>query len=62
MPSVIPPPFRCRHFHLVDATRAGLTDFHESSVASSLGVAGAVALAAFAAATLLFARGWRLKP
>ncbi len=49
-------------YYLVDATRAGLTGFHESSTLISLIVAAAIALAAFAAATLLFARGWRLKP
>lgn len=48
--------------YLVDATRAGLTGFHESSVAVSLAVAGLVAAAAFGAAAALFARGWRLKP
>jgi ABC-2 type transport system permease protein len=49
-------------YYLVDATRLGLTGFHESSTWISLSVAGGVALAAFGAATLLFARGWRLKP
>jgi ABC-2 type transport system permease protein len=49
-------------YYLVDATRAGFTGFHESPTPVSLIVALGVALAAFAAATLLFARGWRLKP
>ena len=49
-------------YYLVDATRGGLTGFHEAPVALSLGVAFAVAIAAFAAATALLARGWRLKP
>lgn len=49
-------------YYLVDATRAGLTGFHESSTSIALSVAAGVALAAFAAAALLFARGWRLKP
>jgi ABC-type polysaccharide/polyol phosphate export permease len=50
-------------YYLVDATRAGLTGFHESSTWISLIVAAGIALAAFAAAAaLLFARAWRLKP
>jgi ABC-2 type transport system permease protein len=49
-------------YYLVDATRAGLTGVHEVSVAVSLGVAAPVAVATFAAATALVARGWRLKP
>jgi ABC-2 type transport system permease protein len=49
-------------YYLVDATRAGLTGSHESPTTLSQIVAGAAALAAFAAAALLFARGWRLKP
>ncbi len=49
-------------YYLVDATRAGFTGFHESPVWLSLGVAGAVAAAGFAAASVLLARGWRLKP
>jgi ABC-2 type transport system permease protein len=48
--------------YLVDATRAGLTGVHESPTSVSLIVAAGLALAAFAAAALLFARGWRLKP
>jgi len=49
-------------YYLVDAARAGLTGFHEASVAAALAVAAAVATAAFAAAVMLLARGWRLKP
>ncbi|MGH3102526.1 MAG: ABC transporter permease [Gaiellaceae bacterium] len=49
-------------YYLVDATRAGLTGFHESEVWISLVVAVATAVAAFTAAALLLARGWRLKP
>jgi len=49
-------------FYLVDATRAGLTGFHESSLALSLPVAAAVAVAGYAAAAALVASGWRLRP
>lgn len=49
-------------YYLVDATRAGSTGFHESPLWLSLGVTAAVAIAAFAAASALLARGWRLKP
>ena len=49
-------------YYLVDATRAGLTGFHERSVWLSLLVAALVTAAAFATATALVARGWRLKP
>lgn len=49
-------------YYLVDATRAGLTGFHEASIAVALAIAAALALAAFATATILIARGWRLKP
>lgn len=49
-------------YYLVDATRAGLTGFHESSPWASLAVTALVALGAFAAATWLLSRGWRLKP
>ena len=49
-------------YYLVDASRAGLTGFHETSTAIALAVAGAVAIAAFATAATLLARGWRLKP
>jgi ABC-2 type transport system permease protein len=49
-------------YYLVDAARAGLTGFHESSIWLSLLVAAVVAAAAFAIAVTLVARGWRLKP
>lgn len=49
-------------YYLVDANRAGFTGFHESPIPISLIAAVGIALAAFAAAALLFARGWRLKP
>jgi ABC-2 type transport system permease protein len=49
-------------YYLVDATRSGLTGFHEASITVALVVAAVVAVAAFAAAVALVARGWRLKP
>jgi ABC-2 type transport system permease protein len=49
-------------YYLVDATRFGLTGFHEASIAIALSVAGTVVIGAFAAAVTLVARGWRLKP
>ena len=49
-------------YYLVDATRAGFTGFHESPVWLSLVVTALVAIAAFATASALLARGWRLKP
>jgi ABC-2 type transport system permease protein len=49
-------------YYLVDATRAGFTGFHESSVWLSLLVAALVAVIVFAAAVRILARGWRLKP
>jgi ABC-2 type transport system permease protein len=49
-------------YHLVDATRAGLTGVHESAPWLSLVVASVVAVAAFGLAVALLARGWRLKP
>lgn len=49
-------------YYLVDATRAGLTGFHESPPWASLAITALVALGAFAAAAVLLARGWRLKP
>ncbi len=49
-------------YYLVDATRAGLTGFHEASTAVALTVAALVAIAAFTAAVALVARGWRLNP
>lgn len=48
--------------YLVDATRAGLTGFHELAPWISLLIAAAIAAAVFAAAVILVARGWRLKP
>lgn len=49
-------------YYLVDASRAGVTGFHESSVPLSLGVAAAVAFITFAVAVAIVASGWRLKP
>jgi ABC-2 type transport system permease protein len=49
-------------YYLVDASRAGFTGFHESPLWLSLVVTALVAVAAFAAASALLARGWRLKP
>lgn len=49
-------------YYIVDATRASFTGFHESSLGLSLSVTAFVAVAAFAAAAALLARGWRLKP
>ena len=49
-------------YYLVDATRSGLTGFHEASSAIALSVAAAVAIVTFAAAVALLSRGWRLKP
>jgi ABC-2 type transport system permease protein len=49
-------------YYLVDATRAGFTGFHESSVWLSLAVAAVIAAVVFATAVALVARGWRLKP
>lgn len=48
--------------YLVDASRAGFTGVHETSVAPSLAIAAAAAVVAFAAATAILASGWRLKP
>lgn len=49
-------------YYLVDATRAGLTGVHESALWLSLLVACFAASAAFWVASVLLARGWRLKP
>ena len=49
-------------YYLVDATRAGFTGFHETRVEVALAVTAVAAAGAFALATALFARGWRLKP
>lgn len=49
-------------YYLVDATRYGFTGFHESTVSVSLAVAALAAIATFATAAAIVARGWRLKP
>lgn len=49
-------------YYVVDATRAGFTGYHEASVWLSLTVTASAAIATFAIATSLIARGWRLKP
>ena len=49
-------------YYLVDATRAGLTGFHESAVWLSLPIAALVAAALYGVTAALLARGWRLKP
>jgi ABC-2 type transport system permease protein len=49
-------------YYLVDATRAGLTGVHQSSLWISLALTAVLALTAFGLATRLLARGWRLKP
>ena len=49
-------------YYLVDATRAGLTGFNETTVWVSIVVTAAVAAGAFLVATTVVARGWRLKP
>jgi len=49
-------------YYLVDATRHGFTGFDESSVGISLAVAALSAIATFATAAAIVARGWRLKP
>ena len=49
-------------YYLVDATRAGLTGVHASSVLISLAVAAAVAVICLTASAVLLARGWRIKP
>ena len=48
-------------YYLVDATRSGLTGFHESAVWISLTVAAVVAAGALFLAAALIERGWRLK-
>lgn len=48
-------------YYLVDATRSGLTGFHESPVWISLTVAAVVAAGALFLAAALIERGWRLK-
>jgi ABC-2 type transport system permease protein len=49
-------------YYLVDATRGGLTGFHESSTWVALGVTATAAAAAILAASTLVKHGWRLKP
>jgi ABC-2 type transport system permease protein len=49
-------------YYLVDATRAGLTGVHEAAIWISLATTAAVAAAGFVLATVVIARGWRLKP
>jgi len=49
-------------YYLVDSARAGFTGVHESPLWLSLGLTALVAAVAFATATALLARGWRLKP
>ncbi len=48
-------------YYLVDATRFGFTGFHESAVGVSLAVTALAAIASFATAAAIVARGWRLK-
>ncbi len=48
-------------YYLVDATRAGLTGFHESALWASIAVTAVAAAVAFAVAALLVGRGWRIK-
>lgn len=49
-------------YYLTDATRYGYASVHEASLAAALLVALAVAVIAFAIASGVIARGWRLKP
>jgi ABC-2 type transport system permease protein len=49
-------------YYLVDASRDGLTGFHETSIAVALAVAVIAAATGFSSASVLLARGWRLKP
>jgi ABC-2 type transport system permease protein len=49
-------------YYLTDATRYGHAGIHEASIAAALIVALAIAGTAFAIATAVVARGWRLKP
>jgi len=48
-------------YYLVDAARAGTTGSHETSPALSLVVAAVLAVATFAMAAALLARGWRIR-
>jgi ABC-2 type transport system permease protein len=49
-------------YYLTDAARYGHAGVHEASLPAALIIALAVAVAAFAIATAVIARGWRLKP
>jgi ABC-2 type transport system permease protein len=49
-------------YYLVDTARAGFIGFHESPTWLSLVVTAVVSVGAFATATALLARGWRIKP
>ena len=49
-------------YYLTDATRYGHAGVHEASLPAALIVALGIAVAAFAIATAVIARGWRLKP
>jgi ABC-2 type transport system permease protein len=49
-------------YYLVDATRSGVADVHESPVWISLVLSAAAAAVAFVVASGLISRGWRLKP
>jgi ABC-2 type transport system permease protein len=49
-------------YYLVDATRAGFTGAHETSVWVSLAVSGISAVLLFMVLVVLVQRGWRLKP
>jgi len=49
-------------YYLADATRYGHAGIHEAPTAASLLVALAAVVAAYATATAVIARGWRLKP
>ncbi len=49
-------------YYLADATRYGYAGIHEASIPASLLVALVIAAGAFAIATAVITRGWRLKP
>jgi ABC-2 type transport system permease protein len=49
-------------YYLTDATRNGYAGVHEASLAAALLVALAIAVTAFAIASDVIDRGWRLKP
>lgn len=48
--------------YVVDAARAGSAGSHDSPVTVSLAIAAVIAIAIFAVAAGLVARGWRLRP